>query len=152
MAKVADLDGIVQPAPGLLTFNPIIETQYNDTDPALHAELIAGHIPTAILAFTTPVQKPLWQDPGFDGGRRVCVRTLRDQTFPPAAQEMFMANCGVGWNVVEVDAGHRAFVAKPEEVGRCIVRAAESLYSTQRNCALVRMNRLDGREEVYYSS
>ncbi|KAK5121789.1 hypothetical protein LTR85_004664 [Meristemomyces frigidus] len=114
------------PGPGLLTFDPVIEILYNDTDPALHEELKASHIPTAIAAFTTPLPgPPLWQDAAFDGGHRVCIKTLRDHTFPPAAQDMFIANCGVEWKVVEVDGGHCAFIAKPEEVARCIVDAAE---------------------------
>lgn len=108
----------------------MIEVLYNDTDPALHEELLAGHIPTGIASFTTPMPSPpLWQDPAFDGGRRVCIKTLRDQTFPPAVQDMFITKCGVGWKVVEVDGGHCAFISKPEDVGRCIVEAAEGWTS-----------------------
>jgi len=92
----------------------------------MHEELKASHVPTGLSALTTPVLKPLWQDPGFDGGRRVCIKTLRDQTFLPAAQSMFIENCGVEWKVVAVDGGHCAFISRAEEVAGCIVEAVES--------------------------
>lgn len=113
-----------QPAPGLLTFDPVIETLYNDTDPAMHKALEAGHIPSAISIFTTPVLAPLWMDLALNG-RRVCIKTLKDQIFPPFVQDMFLEKSPVDWKVVEVDGGHCAFIAKAEEVANLIAKAAE---------------------------
>ena len=110
-----------QPRKGLIVFDPVIPTLFNDaSSPSAAAELAKSHLPHAIQPFETPVSQPLRTDPQFEG-RRAMIKTSRDAVFPVAAQEMFAESSGVGWDVREFDGGHEVFLTQPEAVAKVVV-------------------------------
>lgn len=54
------------------------------------------------------------------------IKTLRDATFPLAAQEAFAKGGGVGWEFREVDGGHEAFLTAPKAVADVVVDVVRS--------------------------
>ena len=80
--------------------------------------------PHATSAFTTSAPPPAWAEK-FYGGRRTYIRTLQDKTFPPSLQDGFVAQSGVSWNVIDVDASHGALISRPLDVANLIRQAAE---------------------------
>ncbi|KAK3075870.1 hypothetical protein LTR53_000444 [Teratosphaeriaceae sp. CCFEE 6253] len=112
------------PSPGLFVFDPIIPFLFNDAEPAAAEECAKSHLPHAIQPLATPGPAPHWTDSALEG-RRAYLKTTLDTLFPPEAQQMFIDNSQVAWNVVEVDGGHEAFITKPKLVADAVVRIVE---------------------------
>ncbi|KAK4956445.1 hypothetical protein LTR10_005970 [Elasticomyces elasticus] len=116
---------IDHPSPGLFVFDPVVPYLFNDTDPETAEELAKAHLPHAMQPLMTPVSAPLWTDPALDG-RRAYFKTMRDKTFAPEVQQMFIEGSGVKWEVVEIDGGHEAFLTKPKLVADAVLKLAKS--------------------------
>lgn len=108
--------------------SPVIEVLYNDMDTSKHAELEATMTPHAYSAFTTPAAAPAWAESFYDG-RRMFLRALQDNLFPPAFVNQYLADSGVQWKVVDVDGSHGALVSKPKEVASRVMECAEEWAS-----------------------
>ncbi|KAK3675983.1 hypothetical protein LTR78_004175 [Recurvomyces mirabilis] len=92
------------PRQGLVSFDRISDTLFNDVEKAQadrYAEVMRPH---SMKVINTPVSKPLWQDSAFEG-RRMVIRTMMDATFLPPLQDMLIKASGVAWKVVELKAG-----------------------------------------------
>ncbi|KAK6428527.1 hypothetical protein LTR95_015329 [Oleoguttula sp. CCFEE 5521] len=112
-----------QPKKGLLTFDPIIPSLFNDAAPADAEELAKTVVGHASRTFEIGVIPPLWAERALDG-KRVWLFAKLDGTFPPDAARTFIAASGVEWEIVEREVGHCAFVTQPEVVAKVIVEAA----------------------------
>ena len=106
-----------------MVFDPVIGTLFNDAPQSMHAQLLESHIPHAIKAFITPVLPPLWSDPALKN-RRVWLISTLDVIFPATVQRSLAAASGVDWSFEEVEAGHCAFITKPQDVAKVIFGAA----------------------------
>ena len=83
----------------MFVFDLVIETLFNGAKPAAAETFEKGYTPHAIKAFDSPVSTPLWTDPAFNR-RRVYIKTVQDNTFPPVGQQYFVDNCGVSGEVL----------------------------------------------------
>lgn len=109
------------PSDGLAIIAPAMDILYNDCDPSRASELDKFMTPHALQAFETKPSAPAWKDRGFDG-RRLYVRTVKDQCNPYSLQTSWIEKSAVKWEVVDFETGHMPFVSQPEALGAQIVK------------------------------
>ena len=61
----------------------------------------------------------LW---GEYDGRLAYLRTIQDASFSPQLQDQFLDKSGAVWTVVDIDAGHGAFISKHKDVASLTAR------------------------------
>jgi pimeloyl-ACP methyl ester carboxylesterase len=108
---------------GFLFFDPAIFPQAFAQDlPAERAAFMASaQIPTAGVAFATPVTRAAWHEkPSF------YVLSTEDRIIPPAAQRQMAARAKA--SVTEVAGSHAVYVSQPDAVADAIDRAARSIH------------------------
>ncbi|KAI1110151.1 Alpha/Beta hydrolase protein [Nemania sp. NC0429] len=113
-----------KPSRGLALIEPAMEILYNDCDP--DPALENAMTPHALRAFETRASAPAWQDGGFDG-RRVYIRTARDNCNPPVLQDAWIEKSGVSWDVVNFETGHMPFISQPEALAAQVIRLADEV-------------------------
>lgn len=62
--------------------------------------------------------------------RRVYIHTTKDQALPPFAQDMFVKNSGVEWDVRRIETGHSPFLSEPKQLASMLVDIAKGFLST----------------------
>ncbi len=92
-----------------------MSTLYGDVDETVAEKMNHGLLPHALKAFESPAPPPAWAEPAFKG-RIAFLKCLEDQALPTFVQDMFLQRSGVEWKVKEIEAGHSAYAARPQEV------------------------------------
>ncbi|KAI1320763.1 alpha/beta-hydrolase [Xylariaceae sp. FL0255] len=113
-----------KPSSGLALIEPAMDILYNDCEPS--PELDQAMKPHALRAFETKPSAPGWKDSGFDG-RRLYLRTIKDQCNPASLQDIWIEKTGVQWKVVDIDTGHMPFVSQPQAFGQQVTKFAMEL-------------------------
>ena len=83
----------------------------------------------SLVSFNTASGPVYYTDKAYDG-RRVYFHTELDQALPPFAQELFVANNGVPWDVKKLRTSHSPFLSEPTTLATLIdqvVRGFETL-------------------------
>jgi pimeloyl-ACP methyl ester carboxylesterase len=104
---------------GFLFFDPAIFPQAfaQDLEPAQAAFLAAAQIPTAAVAFGTPVANAAWRSkPSW------YVVASNDRIIPPAAQRQMATRANA--TITEIAGSHAVYVSQPEAVANAIAAAA----------------------------
>lgn len=108
-------------ADGFLFFNPSVFPQAfaQDVSADRAAFLAAAQVPTAGVAFATPVTRAAWRSkPSF------YVLSTEDRIIPPAAQRQMAGRAKA--TVTEVPASHAVYISQPIAVADAIDRAAQA--------------------------
>lgn len=106
---------------GFLFFDPSVLPQAfaQDLPPERGAFLAASQVPTAAIAFSTPVTRAAWREkPSF------YVVASDDRIIPPAAQRQMAGRAEA--TVTEVPGSHAVYVSQPAAVADAIDRAARA--------------------------
>ncbi|KAI1361863.1 alpha/beta-hydrolase [Xylaria arbuscula] len=110
-----------KPSQGLALIEPAMEILYNDCEP--DAELDKFMRPHALRAFETKPPASAWKDEGFSG-RRLYIRTVKDQCNPAILQDLWIEKSGVEWDVVSFETGHMPFVSQPKALAEQVRKFA----------------------------
>ncbi|KAH8165505.1 hypothetical protein CIB48_g2743 [Xylaria polymorpha] len=113
-----------KPSQGLALIEPAMEILYNDCEP--DAELDGFMKPHALRAFETKPSAPAWKDEGFDG-RRLYIRTIKDQCNPASLQDMWIEKSGVKWDIIDFETGHMPFVSQPRKLAEQVSKFANKV-------------------------
>ena len=79
-----------------------------------------------MLAFESPVQKPVWVEPGF-ACRCLYARCLDEGILPVALYDVFIATIGEGMEVKDMQTGHSPFLSDPEGVASVVAGHVEKV-------------------------
>ena len=102
-----------------------ISVFYHDVEEELAKSSAAQVKPHSMQAKTDASPSPGYLESGYDG-RRAYIKALHDRAMPFPAQEAFIEESGVKWNVKTMDTGHSPFLAKPQELSDLLEEFAES--------------------------
>ncbi|KAI4191824.1 MAG: hypothetical protein LQ348_003400 [Seirophora lacunosa] len=108
-----------QIATGLVRVIDPKQTFYADVEEPLAtraAEQISGQ---SIDSFNS-VSGPVFYGIAEYKDRRVYIHTSDDQALPPFAQEMFVANSGVEWDVRKIEGSHSPFLSEPASLASLV--------------------------------
>ncbi|KAG8526454.1 uncharacterized protein KY384_000047 [Bacidia gigantensis] len=90
--------------------------------PAALAQFAVNLIrPQSRASLSTPAGIPAWQDPVFEG-RRAYWMSTKDQAIPQIAQESFLQNSGVAWDINRFPSDHSAFLSYPQALGSWFIQ------------------------------
>ncbi|MCJ1261076.1 hypothetical protein MMC22_000940 [Lobaria immixta] len=66
----------------------------------------------SLVSFNTPSGPVYYTDKAYNG-RRVYIHTELDQALPPFAQDQYVADSGVSWDVKKLKSSHSPFLSEP---------------------------------------
>lgn len=66
----------------------------------------------SLVSFNTESGPVYYGDEGYND-RRVYIHTQLDQALPPFAQDLFVADSGVSWDVKKLHSSHSPFLSEP---------------------------------------
>ncbi|KAL8827043.1 MAG: hypothetical protein Q9191_003427 [Dirinaria sp. TL-2023a] len=104
---------------GLITVIDPKNTFYADVPEPLASEASNQIYGQSLVSFNSPSSKTHYGD-SFYNNRRVYLHTNLDQALPPFAQDAFVANSGVAWNVQKLDTSHSPFLSEPAQLAAIV--------------------------------
>ena len=99
-------------------------TLYQDVPELLASAAVASCLNPSLTAFTSPIPRASWDSQAFEG-RCAFVRTANDNAIPLPVQNMMLEGTGTTWITRDIDSGHSAQMAKPEELCEMVVELVQ---------------------------
>lgn len=93
---------------------------FQDLSPVLADAATLSCISHGLTSFTSPCPPATWNAEAFKG-RCAYIRTLKDQAVPYEVQNMILQGTGQEWITRDIDTGHSAQLAAPEELSKMII-------------------------------
>lgn len=85
--------------------------------------------PQSLLSMTSASGEVFYGSAAYDK-RRTYIRSNNDQALPPIAQDAFVAESGVDWNVQNIDTGHSPFSNEPRKLAEIVVSNVKAFIET----------------------
>ena len=104
-------------------------TFYADVPEPLASEASNQIYGQSLVSFNSPSSGTHYGDSVYDG-RRVYLHTNLDQALPPFAQDAFVANSGVAWNVQKLDTSHSPFLSQPSQLATIVQTNVNAFMAT----------------------
>lgn len=104
-------------------------TFYADVPEPLASEASNQIYGQSLASFNSPSSRPHYGDSVYDN-RRVYLHTNLDQALPPFAQDLFVANSGVAWNVQKLDTSHSPFLSEPAKLATIVQTNTQAFMAT----------------------
>ncbi|KAL3464870.1 Alpha/Beta hydrolase protein [Aspergillus heterothallicus] len=96
---------------------------FGDVEPTLAAAAVQTSLSQGLTSFSSPCPAASWNEAGF-ADRIAYVYTRQDRAVPYEAQVAMVQATGAKWITRELDCGHSAQLAKPEELRDVILGLA----------------------------
>lgn len=114
---------------GLITVIDPKNTFYADVPEPLASEASNQIYGQSLVSFNSPSSKTHYGDSVYNN-RRVYLHTNLDQALPPFAQDAFVANSGVAWNVQKLDTSHSPFLSEPAQLAAIVQTNTQAFIAT----------------------
>ena len=88
---------------------------FNDLDDEQAAPLVKSLLPHSMRVFDSSAPTPAWAEEDY-AGKIAFIRCSADQAVPPLAQDKFIENSGVEWNVRAIESAHSPYISQPQNV------------------------------------
>ncbi|KAL8703731.1 MAG: hypothetical protein Q9201_003104 [Fulgogasparrea decipioides] len=114
---------------GLVNATDPKATFYADVVEPLASKAASQIRPQSLLSFNTPLSQTYYGITAYDD-RRTYLHTNRDQALPPFAQDAFVAESGVPWNIQQLDTDHSPFLTQPKHLADIVVNNVKAFLAT----------------------
>ncbi|KAL9627170.1 MAG: hypothetical protein Q9204_006761 [Flavoplaca sp. TL-2023a] len=94
-------------------------TFYADVAEPVASEAADRIRPQSILSLNTALSQTFYDIPAYDD-RRVYLLTCQDEALPAFAQEAFVRDSGIEWDVHKLDTSHSPFLSEPEQLAAIV--------------------------------
>lgn len=95
------------------------KTFYADVNEPLASEAASQIYGQSIVSFNSPSGPVYYADPAYNN-HRVYIHTEEDQALPPFAQDLFVSNSKVQWDVRKLNSSHSPFLSEPDALAQLV--------------------------------
>ncbi|KAL8867436.1 MAG: hypothetical protein Q9174_005668 [Haloplaca sp. 1 TL-2023] len=105
------------------------KTFYADVPEPLASQATDRVLPQSLRSFNTASGETFYGIPAYDN-RRTYLHCNLDQAMPPTAQDAFVANSGVVWDVQKLNTSHSPFYSQPKQLAGIVVANAKKFAAS----------------------
>ncbi|KAF2687990.1 hypothetical protein K458DRAFT_475828 [Lentithecium fluviatile CBS 122367] len=112
-----------EPETNLLRCDDRIPPLFGDVSKDLAKVVAVSALSQVMTSFTSPCPCATWDSEEYKG-RVAFIRTLQDANIPLHVQDYMIKGTGMEWIFKDIDSGHFAHIAKPEELTPILLELA----------------------------